>query len=540
MEWDICPNAEDLTQATHADIFFIDNEVLEEEGFLGLAMKSPDDKTPPIVLFLEKDDWEGEARAASMGIAHCLIKGRFDHSRLQRMVRFALERKKVVEELRFKNLHFSWTGLPNRRMYLSHLQSALHSQKNSGSRGFVSCLIDIDKFGRFNDAFGFSSGDQLLLHTSNRLRTALNGKAFLAHSSADQFLCLWDSVEELSEVTEQLNQIEREFKKPVILNGQEVLVHLRCGLVHVKHNYTHPEIILRDAARACDRTRGHTEGIYTVYEPEALMRSSRLAGSEADLRRALNREELELFYQPLLALPHDQIEGFEVLVRWHHPSRGMLMPADFLPLADQSGLSMELGEYILHTACAQAKTWEVMGFDKLQIHLNLSLKQFYQADILRCIRDGLSKTSVLPRQLTLEITESTLMSNLKSSLPRVRELSEFGVGMALDNFGTGQSSLVSLRQFPLKALKIDGSFIRGITTHRDQRSIVQAILSLGKHLEKEVWAGAVETNSQLQFLSHEGCDGYQGYLVSPALTHGNFTKLLQKNKEKTGRHTLPV
>lgn len=533
IEWDVHESLEQLavSKENRADICFIDYELLHDEGFLPLAEFRIKESSPPLVLFLDRDDWEGEARAAAEGISHCLIKGKFDHSRMERMVRFAIERKKVSDEVKHKNLHFSWTGLPNRRLFVSRLQTSLQDLRKNGKGEFVVALFDVDKFGRFNDAFGFSTGDQLLLHTSNRLRTLIGNKAFLSHSSADQFICMWENVSDVSSLTSVLSAIEREFKRPIFLGGQEVVVRIRCGLVVVRQNYSHPEIILRDAARACDRSKLEETKIYSLYEPDQVLRTSRTISGEGEMRRALSREEFEIFYQPMFALPDDKCIGFESLVRWHHPSRGMLLPKDFIPLAEQSGLMVELGDLIMRTACAQAKYWEIMGYGPLKINLNFSAKQFYQYDILRRIRDGLLHSACSPSQLVLEITESTLMNNIKSSLPIIRELADYGVEIALDDFGTGQSSLVSLRQFPLKSLKIDGSFVRGISTHKDQRSIVQAILSLGRHLEKEVWAESVETNSQLEFLSKEGCHGYQGFLVSPALTSGNFTKLLDKGKE---------
>lgn len=514
--------------AENTDICFVDTLLLKDKGLFYLREFQAKKYPIPVVALLEQDEWQAEKEVAREGVMHCLIKSRIDKPKFERTIRYARERKKVLDELHQRNLHYSWTGLPNRKLFLKQLRERIKGT----FKPFAIALIDIDKFGRFNDVYGFSTGDKLLLSTANRLQQILGEDFYVSHSAGDQFLILSDKYTTEENFSPIIQDIENEFKRSVVIDEQKVSLKIRIGAVIVSEPVEQVDILLRNAARAAEKVKLEESKWYCFYQTEQVSyRHNKYISWETAIRKALQTEEFEVFYQPIVSLSNQSIVGFEALVRWHHPKMGMLFPRDFLSLAEQSGLTVPLGEYILKSVCAQAKYWEILGHAPLNIHINLSQKQFFQYDILKKMQEGIFHSSCNAAQIVLELSETTVMANPKSALSTMQELAEMGVKIVLDNFGVGQSSLVSINKFPLMALKIDQSFIRMLSVNKESRSIVDAVISMAGHLKKDVMVQGVETTGQLEFLKQKGCTSYQGFLYSPAITAGNFTRILQSHQK---------
>ncbi len=433
--------------------------------------------------------------------------------------------KYAEERLEHLAHHDPLTDLPNRLLAQSRLAHALEQAQRHGCRVGV-LFIDLDRFKTINDSLGHSVGDELLQAIARRLRERLHEENTLARLGGDEFLVLLENLRRPEEVAAVAETIIDLLAHPFTLpSGPEVYVNASMGLsLYPDDGYTAIELI-QHADAAVYQAKMEGRNTYRFYT-EALTRAAheRLA-LENKLRRALERDEFVLHYQPLVSVREGRVIGAEALVRWQPPGEELVPPARFIPLAEETGLIVPLGNWVLRAACAQARTWLDAGLPLL-LAVNLSARQFQQQDIPEHVRTVLADTGLPAEQLELEITESTLMEQGRQAVDTLMALKELGVRLAIDDFGTGYSSLAYLKRFPVDKLKIDQSFVRDIPHNTGDMEIAATIIAMAHSLRLEVLAEGVETLEQLDFLREQGCDAYQGFLSSRPLSAEDMTALL--------------
>ena len=420
------------------------------------------------------------------------------------------ERRAAERLLEHQALHDPLTGLPNRALFLDRLDHALARARRPGTSLAV-YFCDVDDFKDVNDSLGHDAGDELLIALPPRLREGLRAGDTVARFGGDEFVILCEDLDSEAEAIRIAERIGEAFALPFALDGRPHHLSVSVGVVFVKAGEASASEVLRDADAAMYRAKGGGKGRFELFD--AQMRASLVARleTEADLRRALEDGGLRLHWQPVLALsaPHDAFVGAEALVRWEHPERGLLPPAAFIAVAEDSGLIAPLGAWVLEEACRQALAWGSRRF----VSVNLSPRQLSHSDVPALLEQALEQTGVDPGLVELEITENVLMEQSAGALATLRRLKAMGVRLVLDDFGTGWSSLAYLKRFPLDGLKIDREFVAGLGSSPEDTAIVAAVLSMARALELDVIAEGVETDAQLAWLREHGCGMAQGYLL---------------------------
>ncbi len=441
------------------------------------------------------------------------------------------ERKRVEERMRHEAFHDALTGLANQARFHALLTQAITAARHRENGQFAVLFIDLDRFKVVNDSLGHMIGDQLLIAIARRLEASLRPCDALARFGGDEFTVLLGDISNPAEAVRVTNLIHEVFLEPFLLpGGHEIYSSASIGIALSTPDLEKPEEILRDADIAMYRAKAHGKGRYQVFEGGMYTHALKIWELEGDLRRALECEELYVYYQPIVCLRSGRITGVEALARWQHPQRGLLNPEEFIRLAEETGQIELLGMRLLGLACAQLRVWQRAGFPHLQVSVNFSTVQFQDQYLPELIRTVLEETGLAPHSLKLEITESPAMKNIDYSIKALNELSAMGVQISMDDFGTGYSSLAYLRSFPIDTLKIDHSFVRDITHDADDAAIVGAIIAMAHNLKLDVVAEGVETEAQLAMLQAQGCDSIQGFLFSRALPAEGLTQMLQEDK----------
>jgi len=432
------------------------------------------------------------------------------------------ERRRAEEQLRHDALHDALTGLPNRSLFMSHLGRSFDRAKRHKDYLFAVLFLDLDRFKVINDSLGHLMGDELLISVSRRLSACLRSIDTVARLGGDEFAILLDGLTGVMEATEVAERIQQALTHPVMLGVSEVRVSASIGIALSTTGYDLPSDVLRDADLALYRAKAKGNACHEVYDQTMHTKAVTLLQLETDLRRALKQEELLLHYQPIVSLATGQITAFEALARWHHPRRGLISPADFIPVAEDTGLIMPLGQWALRTACSQMRAWRERfpAQPHLSVCVNLSAKQFTRPDLVEQIAQILRETGLEPSALGLEITETVIMEQAERATAMLKELRALNIPLHLDDFGTGYSSLSYLHRFPIDILKIDRSFVSRIGDSGQHSEIVRAIVSLAHNLKIEVIAEGVETAEQLALLKTLQCDYGQGhYFSKPVEAH---------------------
>ncbi len=402
--------------------------------------------------------------------------------------------------------HDPFTGLPNRLQLQERLQQTLAECRRRHGTAAILCL-DLDHFKEVNDRLGHAAGDLLIKTCAGRLAACVREIDTVARFGGDEFAVLQVGIEDLADVQGLGDRLLAELAQPFDLDGQEALVTASIGVALIPADGDEPELLLQSADIALYRAKSEGGNRFRFFEAGMDARARERKALEADLRSALHNGELELYYQPFINLRHGRLAGIEALVRWHHPERGLIEPRAFIEIAEQTGLIMPIGEWVLQTACAQAAVWQ-----DVRMSVNLSAVQFRHADLVGAVRSALDRSRLAPGRLELEVTESVLLEDPQESLLTLLRLKDLGVRIAIDDFGTGPSSFGHLRTFPFDKIKIDRSFVRDLDQDRDAEAIIKAVVTLGKGLGIETCAEGVERVDQLTQLASDGCDEVQGYL----------------------------
>lgn len=438
------------------------------------------------------------------------------------------ERKLLEAQLIEMALHDALTGLPNRVLFMERLEQALKYAKQHTDYQFAVLFLDCDRFKVVNDSLGHLVGDELLIAIARRLEASLSPGNTLARLGGDEFAILLTEITNISSATQVAARILKELSLPFQLKRQEVFINASIGIAIANINYEQPEHLLRDADTAMYRAKVLGKGQYHIFDPAMHDAALQVLHLETDLRRAVNQQEFILHYQPIVALGTGRIVGFEALVRWHHPQRGLISPDAFIPVAEETGLINPIGYWVLQEACRQLKLWhqEKLVDYPLTMSVNLSVRQFTQPDLIEQIDQVLAETQLYPQSLKLEITESAIMNNTQSAKAILQQLRDRKIQLCIDDFGTGYSSLSYLHCFPVDILKIDRSFVRPLDESPKHLGLIPAIMKIAETMKMSVVAEGIETTQQLSQLKNLNCDFGQGYLFSRPLDRKEATRLL--------------
>jgi len=433
------------------------------------------------------------------------------------------ERKQAEEQLIYSAFYDRLTGLANRALFMDRLKQAVRRAKQSrrGERTsrpylFAVLLLNLNRFKLVNDSFGNQIGDQLLQGFAQRLQTCLRPSDTVARMGGDEFAVLIEGIQDVSEATSLADAINESLSVPFLFNKSEVFVTLSIGIALNTIGNEKPEYLLRDADLAMYRAKGNGKSCYEVFDTAMYNRAVDQLQIETDLRRAIERQEFLVFYQPIVSLSTKKITGFEALVRWQHPQRGLVTPSKFIPVAEETGLITNIGWWTLREACRQLKVWQEIfpSNPPLTMNVNLSCKQFTQLDLLEQIDQILQETQLAKGSLKLEITESVFMDNVDFIKALLLELKKRNIHLCIDDFGTGYSSLSRLHDLPISTLKIDQSFVSRLGVRGEKSQIIQAIMTLAENLNMDVVAEGIEVSEQVSRLVALQCEYGQGYFFS--------------------------
>lgn len=435
-------------------------------------------------------------------------------------------RKLAEKRLAHDAVHDALTGLPNRVLFLDRLQNRLERTKRNPDDLFAVMFIDLDRFKVVNDSLGHAFGDQLLTTVANRLKQCIRPQDTLSRLSGDEFAVLLDNVSETSDARRVADRIKGQLITTTLLGAVERSPSASIGIAMFDKTYVSAENILRDADSAMYYAKALGGNQHQLFDSTMHTSAVELIQLEGELKRAVERKEWLVYYQPIISLANGKPVGAEALIRWLHPQKGILSPKDFIQAAEDTGLILPIGEYVLRTACVQAKAWREAGHPNFWVSVNITARQFQNKNLVELVTQILSEIDLPSEALRLEITEGVAIRDRKYTIRIMNELNALGVHTALDDFGTGYSSLSYLKQFPLKVLKIDQSFIQDIQLNKKNEMLIKAIIAMGHSLGLEVVAEGVEKDEQLTFLRSQLCDDVQGFLLSPAISASDLTKKL--------------
>ncbi|PTQ82192.1 EAL domain-containing protein [Nitrosomonas ureae] len=466
-------------------------------------------------------------------LAHRNTEGSIEY--LSTIMRDISERKHFEAELQHQTTHDRLTNLPNRFFLIDRFTSALEYARRHGV--YVAVLfLDLDNFKRVNDSLGHAAGDVLLQRVAQRLKGCLRSNDTVARHGGDEFTIVASDLEDSENVLAVLHKLHTAFERPVIVSSQEIYITFSIGIAIYPHDGDQIEDLLHHADVAMYQAKSSGPNQYRFYASDMNARGHELLALEADLRRALEHEEFLLHYQPQMDLRTNRITGVEGLIRWQHPVRGLLSPADFVPLLENSGMIIPVGEWVLRQACKEHRIWREAGFDDVRVSINVSAAQFNDAHLLAKVRRTLQDEQMPQQAFELEITENILMQDPVNAVETLRAIHALGVRIAIDDFGTGYSSLAYLKRFPLDVLKIDQTFVSDLANSPGDVAIVEASISLAHKFGLEVIAEGVETAKQFEFMRTHNCDVVQGYYLSQPLPRVELIKLLQKNNNISRKH----
>ena len=442
------------------------------------------------------------------------------------------DRTDVERQLRHDALHDALTGLPNRTLFLERLRHAIQRARRRDEYLFGVLFLDLDRFKVVNDSLGHGVGDELLVHVARRLQGCLRAEDTVARLGGDEFAILLEGIGSINDAGRIAERIQRELSAPVNLSGYEVFTSVSIGIVDSTAAHGLPELLLRSADMAMYRAKAAGKARYEMFDRAMHAQALARLQLETDLRHGLERAEFRVHYQPIVSLESGRIVGVEALLRWQHPERGLVPPAVFVPLAEEMGLVIPLGRWLLERACGDLRAWgesapAAFAEEPPYLSVNLSVRQFAQTELVQQIADALTRGGFAPSRLAVEITESVIVENPETATTVLNGLKELGVQLHMDDFGTGYSSLGYLTRLPIDALKIDRTFVSRMDSDDKHFQLVRTILTLARSMNLRAVAEGVETSAQLLALRKLGCDQAQGFLFSTPLDGGEMAELLR-------------
>jgi diguanylate cyclase (GGDEF)-like protein len=530
-------SAEDLVP----DVILADLNLPDSRGTQTVASLQTSYPDIPLVIV---SAWEDEAislRSVKAGAQDYLVKGHIDGANLHRVIRYAIERKRTELEL-VRLAHFDQlTSLPNRTLLRERVDHALARAMRAGS-GVATLILDMDRFKEINDMLGHEVGDKLLIEAARRIRAAVRDQDTVARLGGDEFAVVLEGVSEAKEVLPVIERIIESLGEVNTIDGHDVKTSTSVGIAMYPENGNDLSELLRAADLAMYQAKSSGHGRYQFFADAMQEEAQSRHALEWALRRAVERKEFELVYQPQLCLRTGMVIGVEALLRWMSPTRGLLTPYHFIAGLEEFRLINEVGEWVLQTACEQIRKWHAMDVEPMRIAVNVSAQQFEDPMLIDKVRSALKETKLPPEFLELELTESCLMSDPTQTTALLREIRDVGVRIAIDDFGTGYSSLTYLHEFPLNALKIDKNFVQSVESNHRGGPISKMVIGLGQNLGLEVIAEGVETEAQLRYMREHGCDVAQGYFYARPESPEELTPWLKANQRvsETYVRSIPV
>jgi diguanylate cyclase (GGDEF)-like protein len=530
-----------LARTNLPDIVLLDLAMPGVSGFEVLAQIRGDAalRYVPVIIVSGNTDSETKLKALEMGATDILHKP-VDSSELKLRVRNALAFKAYQDRL---TDYDALTELPNRRRFMADAGAALERARR-GKRACALLHLDLDRFKQINDTLGHRSGDKLLRAVAQKLERVLpelettnwrrprepEESLALARISGNGFAALLVDLPNLDAAGSVARRTLAALAEPFSIDGQPMYVTATVGLACFPNDGGDADTLLKHAEMAMYQAKERGRNTYEFFAPEMNARALERMALETQLRHALDRDQFVLYYQPKVDIAARRITGAEALLRWKHPDLGMVPPGRFIPVAEETGLIVAIGDWVMRAATRQARAWNLQGLPPLSVSVNVSGMQFKQGKVLDTVRGALQASGAHPGSLVLELTESMLMESADDSLETLAALKELGVKISMDDFGTGYSSLTYLNRFPIDELKIDRTFVSGTPKDRDSVAIVTAVIAMAKALELKVVAEGVETEEQLAFLTASGCDVYQGYYCSRPAPPEIFADLLRRGR----------
>ena len=449
------------------------------------------------------------------------------------------ERKRAEEQVKHLAFHDPLTNLPNRLLFSDRLTLAV-AQAHRHAQKLAVLFLDLDRFKIINDSLGHSVGDELLRQVAERIQEYVREGDTVARLGGDEFTLLVPGINAEEDAAKIARKICDAIHDPFWIDGRELFVTTSMGVAVYPSDGHDAETLVRNADSAMYRAKEQGRDNYQLYTPAMNAKAVERLSLESRLRQAVANDELELHFQPFFDLKTTKVLGAEALLRWRHPELGLIPPGEFIPIAELSGLIVPIGEWVLRTACAEARKWHEKGFSGLTVSVNLSSRQFQQADLVSQVTSALADTGLEPDKLDLEITESNAMQNAEHSINTLGRLKKQGVRISMDDFGTGYSSLNYLKRFPIDRIKLDQSFVRDLPGDKDDAAIAMAVIAMGRSLELVVIAEGVETEEQLEFLKDRDCDQLQGFLFSRPLPPDDFATFLEDRRASAGTVRAPA
>ncbi len=456
---------------------------------------------------------DGEIRDIDVVSIHMNYMG---ESALFAMYRDVTETKAAIAQINHMAYHDELTGLPNRRLLESRLSEAIHRSKLHGHRTAL-VYVDLDRFKWVNDTLSHEMGDLLLTLVSQRLLSSVHDQDMVARLGGDEFVIIMEQVQDTAQITDTVQTIIERLGLPFQLGDNEMRLSCSIGITIYPDDGPDGETLMKNADAALYRVKEMGKNGYSFFTADLQEKLARKMRLEFGLRRALEQNEFILYYQPQVDANTREMIGVEALIRWEHPELGRISPADFIPVAEETGLIIPIGDWVLREACRQNKRWQDEGFRPIKVGVNLSANQFKQSDLVDKIKLALKETGLDPHYLDLEITESIAMQDVETVIAKLCELRELGVHISIDDFGTGYSSMAYLKRFPIHTIKVAQQFVRDLTTDPDDKVIVASVVAMAKSMKLDVLAEGVETPEQLEFLRQLTCDHIQGYVFSRPL-----------------------
>jgi len=454
----------------------------------------------------------------------------------QKQLSFIAERKVAEAKVLNATFYDSLTQLPNRSFFLAKLESFFENSQWSEDRQFAVIILNIDRFGLINSNMGPAAGDQVLMTIASRIQSCLRKHDVPVRFGSDEFGVLVSHIEQDQDVVKLAQRLLESIHQPFVIEGRQTYFTASAGIALQQPWYQNSRDLLRDAGLAMQQAKSFGVGRYAIFQREMRSRAFELWSLESDLHNAIEQDQLQLWYQPIVDLKTHRTESFEALIRWFHPIHGWIFPTKFIPLAEENGLILKIDRWVVNTACEAIKAWQLATGIDMRVNINISPQHFTQGDLVSVIRDALAATKVPPSSLRLEITESLLLDDTQKAIQTLNQLKNLGLEVAIDDFGTGYASLSYLQDLPLDKLKIDGYFIEMMENNGSE--IVNTIISLAHKLGFAVTAERVETLSQYETLQSLRCDTVQGYLFSRPVPMKDAQQLIESEFVISGQSPI--